>query len=546
MDITIPPHNLKRFTAAITCLGKIGKDLYLSFDPLDGLILSSLNEAKSAFGKFQFDPTFFDRCSAPAVVVDASSAVRHRSSASSLFVGRGRNTTSGRNYNNNSNSDQEEEEDDNDDEFYDSSSRYVCRVPVRSVHSILRPRKGVCSLRIRSEGTDDSGNHFGLKNSTTTNKRRKRRRNINNREEGVGHDEEGGDDDDIGREGVEEEERRPYSSSARRRRKRRSQKRNNNSENSNGNGNNNDLSAEKGNDKMMLSFEFFIERTAPNQNRNATEGGSTTTTTGTGGGGTGTGGGTFRVLHKVGVTDANGITLSATRHRRDRSEIVSPPKLWLRLLDPLRRTAEVALTVDDELKVVTATSFHPGEMHGHGGVGGIGGSGNHNGGTEENAVLQAAAAKEAVLKTETSTGTEEFDEYDFRNNRGRKKKRRRRRRADDDDNDDEEDSDTDDSNNEDDEERESDKPPPDANQKVILVFSIKEAKAMLQFCAQTNSSFHDDGDALSILSFHWGGKPVVIETDGDSFSGELVLATLHHGMIASNITVGGNRRESSG
>ena len=317
------------------------------------------------------------------------------------------------------------------------------------------------------------------------------------------------------------EERRPYSSSARRRKKRRSNK-SNNSDNNNHAANDKHSSAERGNnDKMMLSFEFFIERTAPNQNRDNNYNNNTSG---------GTGGGTFRVVHKVGVTDANGITLSASTRKRDRSEIVSPPKLWLRLLDPLRRTAEVALTVDDELKVVTATSFHPGEMQG---------GGNHNG-AEDNAVLQAAAAKEAVLKTETSTGTEEFDEYDFRNNRGRKKKRRRRGDDDDDSDDDE-----DDDNNEDDEERESDRPPPDVNQKVILVFSIKEAKAMLQFCAQTNSSFHDDGDALSILSFHWGGKPVVIETDGDSFSGELVLATLHHGMIASNITVGG-RRESSG
>eukprot|EP00984_Skeletonema_dohrnii_P004521 scaffold1600_cov79-Skeletonema_dohrnii-CCMP3373.AAC.1 len=164
MDITIPPHNLKRFTAAITCLGKIGKDLYLSFDPLDGLVLSSLNEAKSAFGKFHFDSTFFDRCSASAVVISAS-----RSSASaSSFLGRGRNNNGGvGNTNNNHNS----EDDEDDEDFYDSS-RYVCRVPVRSVHSVLRPRKGVCHLRIRSEGTDDSGNHFGLKN----NKRRRRRK----------------------------------------------------------------------------------------------------------------------------------------------------------------------------------------------------------------------------------------------------------------------------------------------------------------------------------------------------------------------------------
>jgi len=512
MDITIPPHNLKRFTAAITCLGKIGKDLYLSFDPLDGLVLSSLNEAKSAFGKFHFDSTFFDRCSAPAVVVSAS-----RSSASaSSFLGRGRNTNGGGSNNNNNNHNSEEDEDDED--FYDSS-RYVCRVPVRSVHSVLRPRKGVCHLRIRSEGTDDSGNHFGLKNG----KRRRRRNNRQQprRDEGVGH-EEGGDDNND----EQEEERRPYSSSARRRKKRRSNKKNNSDNNNNTAGNDKQSSsaAEKGNDKMMLSFEFVIERTAPNQNRNnnVMEGVNSSST-----------GGTFRVLHKVGVTDANGITLSASTRKRDRSEIVSPPKLWLRLLDPLRRTAEVALTVDDELKVVTATSFHPVEMQG-GGVGGGGGNG-----SEENAVLQAAAAKAAVLKTETSTGTEEFDEYDFRNNRGRKKKRRRRGNDDDD-----EDSDDDD-NNEDDVERAGDKAPPDVNQKVILVFSIKEAKAMLQFCAQTNSTFHDDGDALSILSFHWGGKPIVIETDGDSFSGELVLATLHHGMIASNITVGG-RRESSG
>ena len=46
MDITIPPHNLKRFSASITCLGKIGKDLYLSFDEMSGLTLSSLNDAK--------------------------------------------------------------------------------------------------------------------------------------------------------------------------------------------------------------------------------------------------------------------------------------------------------------------------------------------------------------------------------------------------------------------------------------------------------------------------------------------------------------------
>ncbi|KAL7459688.1 hypothetical protein ACHAWC_011487 [Mediolabrus comicus] len=489
MDITIPPHNLKRFTAAITCLGKIGKDLYLSFDPLDGLILSSLNEAKSAFGKFHFDPTFFDRCSAPPVVSPTAAA------ASSSSRRRGNNDG--------------DSDDEDDDEFYDSS-RYVCRVPVRSVHAILRPRKGVCSLRIRSEGMDDEGNHFGL------NRKRKRRRN-NQKQQHRGGD----GDNDNENDNDEREQQRPYSV-RRNRKKRKSNKRSNNN-NDNGDTDNTDGLANN-NDKMMLSFEFIIEHITKN-NQNGCNGSS--------------GDGTFRVIHKVGVTDANGITLSASTRKRDRSEIVSPPKLWLRLLDPLRRTAEVALTIDDELKVVTATSFHPGEIQQHQ---------QQQNSTEDNAVLQAAAAKAAVLKTETSTGTEEFDEYDFRNNRGRKKNRKKKNRRNgggrDGENDDDDD-DTDDENEED-EERESEIPPPDVNQKVILVFSIKEAKAMLQYCAQTNSTFHDDGDALSIISFHWGGKPIVIETDGDSFSGELVLATLHHGMITSNITVGSNRRESSG
>ena len=65
MDVTIPPHNLRRFASSVSCLGRIGKDLYVSFDPLDGLTLSSLNEAKSAYGKFHFDPGFFERCDGP-------------------------------------------------------------------------------------------------------------------------------------------------------------------------------------------------------------------------------------------------------------------------------------------------------------------------------------------------------------------------------------------------------------------------------------------------------------------------------------------------
>lgn len=481
MDITIPPHNLKRFSASITCLGKIGKDLYLSFDEMSGLTLSSLNDAKSAYGKFHFDSQFFERCSAPPTTTNKGG---------------------------------DGDEDNNEDEF---DTRYVCRVPVRSVHSILRPRKGVCSLRIRSEGMDDKGNYFGL------NQKKKKKKNRNHsRSRDDDHQDDDQDDDN---EDEDRGRRRRGSMSARERSRSRSKRRKqskmkrNNHENEDGN---NDDSISKNTDKMMLSFEFFIERPTPKSNGDMNPNNNAMMN-----------GGIFRVLHKVGVTDANGITLSASiAERRTRSEIVSHPRLWLRLLDPLRRTAEVALTIDDELKVVTATSFHPGEIQQQGSGVGVGG--------EQNAVLQAAAARNAVLKTETSTGAEEFDEYDFRSNRGKKKQSKKKRGDDNAAVSDESGNESDQNGEEEEEdyEKESEKPPMDVNEKVILVFSIKEAKAMLQYCAQNNSASYDDDDEGVILSFHWGGRPIVIETDGDYFSGELVLATLHHGMIASNITVG--------
>ena len=337
MDVTIPLSNLKRFTASLTCLSKIGKDLYISFDPFDGLTLSSLNEAKSAYAKFHFECGFFEKC-----------------------LGLTMPTTATRQH---------------DDEEDTDQWRYVCRVPVRSVHSILRPRKGVLSLRIRSEGHDDSGKHFGVNRK---NKDDNKRNNANDKV--------------------------PYSS---RRRKRKSREEATRQEN-------NDPK-----DKMMLTFEYCMERIPPPTANKQ----STTAITAT-----------FTALHKIAVTDAHGITLSTSTHRKSRSEIIAPPKLWMRLLDPLK-TQEVALTIDDALKVVTATSFHPSQEQGG----------------EHNAVL-AATRLNAVLKTETSTGVEEFDEYDYRNNRRGEKN---------------------------DELEAEERMPEEVNERVILVFSIKEAKVCL-------------------------------------------------------------------
>ena len=73
------------------------------------------------------------------------------------------------------------------------------------------------------------------------------------------------------------------------------------------------------------------------------------------------------------------------------SEIVALPNILLKMLEPLKQTNEVALTVNDEDKIVTATSFHHSDAVG-GGSDGSGGS--------ENMALAALAA--GVMKTETS------------------------------------------------------------------------------------------------------------------------------------------------
>ena len=523
MDITISPHNLKRFAASIPCLGKIGKDLYLSFDPLDGLTLSSLNEAKSAFGKFHFEPGFFEKCT----TAGASDPAATSSSAGGVAVGGGRgNRTANRNdiprgnqnhgggsrayqhYRTNNNDDDGEndnnDEEDQDDNADKDDARYVCRVPVRSIHSILRPRKGVLSLRIRSEGVDGDGNYFGLNrgkqgkggNDDNDNANgRGRDRHEHRRYRGGGRsrsrdvDEYEEDDEDNTRRGRRQAEHRHRSGSysSRERSRSRMRRKQNKNDDDNDNDDGDDVNGISHNTaKMMLAFEYNIEcLTSKNNDNHRRHNHSNNQSNNNSANNSG---GTFRVLHKVGVTDCNGISLSESiSQRRTRSEIIAHPRLWLRLIDPLRRTPEMALTIDDELKVVTATSFHPMEVVQSG-----------NGGGNTNAILQAAVARNAMLKTETSMGADEFDEFDFRNNRGKKKREKSRsiRDADSEEEDENGDGAGDEGTNDDEREEgeDRDRPPVDVNRKVILVFSIKEAKVsgLLSFTCLVYSIFKTD------------------------------------------------------
>ena len=90
-------------------------------------------------------------------------------------------------------------------------------------------------------------------------------------------------------------------------------------------------------------------------------------------------------------------------------------------------------------------------------------------------------------------------------------------------------------------------PPSKVNEEVTLVFGIKEARAMLQFCnaASASSSTGNDeygydggaGEMDAVVSFHWGGRPVVIEaSDGEGrYDAEVILATLDHQLVGRGV-----------
>ena len=106
MDCIVPSRSIRTFCAAISALSKIGKDLYVEFDPVDGLILRTLDDAKSAFCEITFGSSFLERCS--------NTPITSRKRSGSL------------------------------------DDRYSCRIPLRAMGTVLRPRKGIVSLRIRN------------------------------------------------------------------------------------------------------------------------------------------------------------------------------------------------------------------------------------------------------------------------------------------------------------------------------------------------------------------------------------------------------------
>lgn len=339
MDVVIPSHNIKTLSSSLSALSKVDKFVYIEFDPLEGLKLRSISCSKSSFCQFTFDVGFFERCSSPPSSRLKRSGKRRRGNQSLT-------------------DDSEVEE------------KYLCRVLIRAMAAILRSRKGVQSLRIRSMG-HGSGN---------------------------------GDDD---------------------------------------------LSDASNGRKMQLAFEFKIQSN-----------------------------GIMTVIHKICVSDADAVVAIAAR--KNCSEIVSQPRVLLKMLEPVKSN-EAAFIISDVKKKVSVTSFHYSDA-------------------SSNLVLSSSFS--SALKTETTMDSNEFDEFHYSDYNSEKDS------------------------------------PQGAHDEVTLVFSCKEAKAMLQFCNQASL----DDELKVIVSFHWGGKPISFEAEGDSFKCELILATVAHNLLtgADLVSKGGN------
>lgn len=455
MDVIIPAHNLRILSSSLTTLAKIGKQLYIEFDPLTGLTLRTLNDGKSCFGEFAFDVGFFERCTSPPgsklkkrVKVKSSSSggngnarsssTTNAASTSGTARRRKRNqremSTSASHRTQETEGDDDDHDHDHDHDFEDLDEKYLCRVPIRTVAAILHSRKGLQSLRIRSIGSHSANSHANTNANTNI--------NAHNRTTSSQDEMSNGDDDDES-------------------------------------------------PRMQLSFEFRIQSS-----------------------------GIMKITHKISVSNAESVIASASR--TNCSEIVASPRLLLKMMDPVQ-SPEIALVVNDQKGKVTATSFHYADASLS-----VDGRGGGNG----NLILSASADK--VLKTETSVDCEEFDEFIYSDGKSISNANTLSNAN---------------ANADDDSEEEAcgqENLPEGIEHEVSLVFSSKEAKAMLQFCTnQAGGNADELGEMKVIVNFHWGGRPIVFETEGDAFKGQVILSTVSHLLLKGvDLTSRGQKKKN--
>ena len=408
MDCVIAGDSVRPFCAAIGCLSKMqNKEIYLDFDPIDGLTMRALNDAKSVFASFHYDPTFFEQCTSPP----AAASKKHRSNASSSDATnrkRDRRRMKGQRRRGGHKHDRDDDsEDSNDDE--EQGERLSIRVPVKALTAVVKKRSHpIVSLRILSSVTQVDDN-----------------------------------DDMVSRNSQQRSALASYNA---------------------------------------LSFEFEFQPITP-PNGNGTPA-------------------IVRVVHQIGVADAKAV--AAVAPTEDASEIVVSPNVLIRMLEPLKRSTELALIISDENKLISACTFHHDDVMQQQRNGEAASENNPN---HVNNLF--FASKTASLKTETSISCDDLIDFDYVSRN------------------DEEDDEDDDM----DENLPSPvRPPEDLSSRCVLVFNMKEFKALLQFCSHA----HVDQELRVSISFFWGGRPMVVETEWEGcFTAQLVMATLNHNLLGA-------------
>lgn len=193
------------------------------------------------------------------------------------------------------------------------------------------------------------------------------------------------------------------------------------------------------------------------------------------------GGAVVRVTHEVGYATAQG--LAAVAATENASELVVQPHVVATMLDPLKRSSEIALLVNERHRLVSSVTFAHDDL--------------------PDEATSALSRWHASLKTETSVGYDDLVDVHYVGNA------------------DENGSGSD---------TEGDIPPPDdLKEQVVLVFTLKEFKAFLQYCSQAVI----DQELQVSIQFYWGGKPMIVKTTGEHFSAELVMATLDHRLLGT-------------
>jgi Rad9 len=412
MDVVLSAASVKLFSSAIACFSRIAggsgtvgsSDIYWEFDPITGLEIRTMNDAKTAYACMTYQPTFFLYCSTPTEYTLDGTQSDTRSNDPSSSASSQRSAT-------------------------EMKRTLTCRIALKALIPIVRYRKNVDTVRIRS---------CALTQHDT------------NKEE---------DDDRVL--GLE------FIFTFR-----------------NDDGNLNDSSSTHMRRNSTHPHITAIV-TPPNAEHQR------------------------RAIHRVHVVDTTvvSVVLPTDSTLPASSELVVAPTVLLRLLEPLQRTVEVALIVrsgrrhttnEEEEDDVTLLTHRQND-----GIGSVSVSSFHHSDTiqnddpadggdlpNNNAILQATTA--SLLKTETACTAEEFVEFDFLADR-----------------------------------RVAGDMPDTVNEEVILVFSIKEAKSLLQLCSTLSQQ------SLVHVSFHWGGKPMKWQTQTDTYTIQLVLATLDYQLLTS-------------